>query len=73
MPAKFSKPLYPHLIRNPSMPRAPISTADVGVIMLVNPSPNWIAITVACLESPITSENGAIIGMVRAAFAEPEV
>ncbi|MPN34430.1 hypothetical protein SDC9_181923 [bioreactor metagenome] len=54
------------------MPSAPISTAEVGVIIFVKPSPNWNAMTVACLESPITSEKGAMIGIVRAALAEPE-
>ena len=29
--------------------------------MFVNPSPNWKAITVTCLEMPMTSENGAMI------------
>ena len=28
-------------------PKAPIKTPEVGVIMLVKPSPNWNAITVA--------------------------
>ena len=53
-------------------PRTAISTPDVGVIILVNPSPNWKAITVACFDNPIKSEKGAMIGMVRAALALPE-
>ena len=42
------------------------------MIIFVNPSPNWKAITVACLDNPITSEKGAMMGMVRAALAEPD-
>ncbi len=53
-------------------PKTPISTPDVGVIIFVNPSPNWNAITVDWRDNPIRSENGAIIGMVKAAFAEPD-
>ena len=49
-----------------------MSTPEVGVIMLVKPSPNWKAITVACRDRPIRSENGAMMGMVMAALAEPE-
>ena len=49
-----------------------ISTPEQGVIIFVNPSPNWKAITVACRETPIISENGAMIGMVTAALAEAE-
>ena len=51
------------------MARAATSTPDVGVIMFVNPSPNWKARTMACLDTPTISENGAMIGIVMAAFA----
>ena len=37
--------------------------------MLVNPSPNWNASTIDCLLRPIMSENGAMTGIVMAAFA----
>ena len=47
-------------------------TPEQGVIMLVNPSPNWKASTVACREIPIMSENGAMMGIVTAAFAEAD-
>ena len=76
MSINTTKTFQNHLIQTSygilAMPSAPISTAEVGVIIFVNPSPNWNAITVACLDSPITSEKGAIIGIVSAAFAEPE-
>ena len=52
-------------------PRAAIKTPLVGVIMLVKPSPNWKATTVAWREMPIRSLKGAMIGMVMAALAEP--
>ena len=47
-------------------------TPEHGVIIFVNPSPNWNARTVACRETPIISENGAMIGIVTAALAEAE-
>ena len=49
-----------------------IRTPEHGVIIFVKPSPNWKARTVACLDTPIISENGAMIGIVTAAFAEAE-
>lgn len=55
-----------------AIPNTAISTPEVGVIIFVNPSPNWKASTVACLDSPIRSENGAITGIVIAAFAVAE-
>ena len=55
-----------------AMPNTPMSTPEVGVIMLVNPSPNWKANTLVCREIPIKSENSAIMGMVSAALAEPD-
>jgi hypothetical protein len=47
-------------------------TPEHGVIILVKPSPNWKARTVACLDTPIRSENGAMIGIVTAALAEAD-
>ena len=47
-------------------------TPETGVIMLVKPSPNWKARTVAWRESPIRSEKGAMMGIVRAALAVAE-
>lgn len=55
-----------------AIPNDPISTPDVGVIILVNPSPNWNAMMVDWREISIRSENGIMIGIVSAAFAEPE-
>ena len=52
-----------------AIPRTAMRTPEVGVIILVNPSPNWNAITVACLLTPIISEKGAMIGIVMAALA----
>ena len=53
-------------------PNTAIRTPEVGVSRLVKPSPNWKAITVVCLESQISSEKGAMIGMVKAALALPD-
>ena len=52
-------------------PSTPMSTPEVGVIMLVKPSPNWKARTVSCRGISIKSDHSAIIGMVSAALAEP--
>ena len=49
-----------------------ISTPEHGVIILVNPSPNWKARTVDWRDTSIISEKGAIIGIVIAAFADAE-
>ena len=56
----------------PATESTAIRTPEHGVIIFVNPSPNWKARTVDCLEIPIRSENGAITGMVTAAFAEAD-
>ena len=52
-----------------AMARAAMSTPEVGVIMLVKPSPNWKASTIAWRDTPTRSENGAMMGMVMAALA----
>ena len=52
--------------------KAASSTPEQGVIIFVKPSPNWKASTVACLDKPIRSENGAMMGIVSAAFAVAE-
>ena len=52
-----------------AIPSAAIKTPDVGVIILVKPSPNWNAITIAWRDKSIRSENGAMMGIVIAAFA----
>ena len=51
------------------MASAATRTPDVGVSMLVKPSPNWKASTIAWRETPTRSENGAMMGMVMAALA----
>lgn len=39
---------FTHLLKGMrATPKTPIRTPEVGVIMLVKPSPNWKAITVA--------------------------
>lgn len=43
-----------------------------GVTALVNASPNWKANTAVCLVTPTRSARGAMIGMVIAAWPEPE-
>ncbi len=55
-----------------AIPRHPIRTPDVGVSILVNPSPNWNASTTAWREILVKSANCVIIGIVRAAFADPD-
>ena len=52
--------------------RTAIRTPEHGVIIFVKPSPNWKARTVAWRDRPIMSENGAMIGIVTAAFAEAD-
>ena len=54
-----------------AMPRTPMRTPLVGVSMLVKPSPNWKAKTVVWRETLMRSANYVMMGMVRAAFAEP--
>ena len=53
-----------------AMASAAIRTPEVGVSMLVKPSPNWKASTMACLETPTMSAKGAMMGMVMAALAD---
>ena len=54
-------------------PSTPISTPDVGVIILVKPSPNWKASTVNWRETPIMSDHSAIIGIVRESEKHKEI
>ena len=51
----------------------PINTPEVGVMRLVNPSPMWKAVTVACCDKPIMSDTSRNIGINKAAFAVPLV
>ena len=60
----------PHSTR--AAPNVPISAADVGTIIFVKPSPNWKANTAVCLVTPTISAKGAIIGIVSAAYPDPE-
>ena len=54
------------------MAREAIRTPEVGVSILVKPSPNWKASTIAWRETPTISAKGAMMGMVIAALAEAE-
>ena len=54
-----------------AIPSTPTSTPLVGVSILVNPSPNWKASTVVWRDTSIRSATWVIIGIVRAALAEP--
>lgn len=47
--------------------RIPIKTPEVGTIRFVIPSPSWNASTAVCLEIPMRSLKGAMMGIVRAA------
>src|SRR6056297_760095 len=50
----------------------PMRIKLVGQIRFENPSPNWKASTAICLFIPMRSDNGAIMGIVVAAWPDPE-
>lgn len=52
--------------------RAPRRHPEVGTIKLVNASPSWNATTATWRSTPTRSARGAITGMVRAAWPEPD-
>ena len=52
--------------------RTPMVTPLVGKILVNSPSPNWNANTAVWRVIPIRSARGAIRGMVRAAWPEPD-
>ena len=56
----------------PDNVKTPIVIPDVGIIILLKPSPNWKARTAVCLVTPTISASGIIIGIVRAALALPD-
>lgn len=63
---------FHHLsILTPAIPQI-IGVMAVGHIMLERPSPNWKARTADCLEIPIKSDRGAMIGILVTAWPEPD-
>ena len=56
----------------PASPNIAIKMPEVGMIVLDRPSPQVNANTATCLDRPKTSAKGAIIGMVTAAWPEPD-
>ena len=61
---------FPH--SSLATPRVPKRHPEVGTIRLEKASPSWKARTLVWRDTPTRSERGAIIGMVRAAWPEPE-
>ena len=56
----------------PHIAKAARISPPVGAITFVKASPNWKARTAVCLVIPIISAKGAIIGIVIAAWPEPD-
>jgi hypothetical protein len=63
-PAHFSQGIF-------AAPRTPMVTAEVGRMGFTN-SHSWKAKTAVCRVIPTRSARGAMMGMVRAAWAVPE-
>ena len=49
-----------------------MTSALVGTIMFVNPSPNWNARTAVCCGTPVSVASGDMIGIVTKACPDPD-